>query len=62
MVTEIDEALWLLNKYIIEGYDGSDIRNLLSKIASATELFLKGTSKIAKWGFLKKATSQEPSF
>lgn len=41
MVSEIDEALRLLNQYIIEGYDGSDIKNLLSKIASATELFLK---------------------
>lgn len=41
MISEIDEALRLLNQYIIEGYDGSDIKNLLSKIASATELFLK---------------------
>jgi len=36
MVSEIDEALRLLNQYMIEGYDGSDIKNLLSKIASAT--------------------------
>jgi hypothetical protein len=41
MVSEIDEALHLLKQYIIEGYDGSDIKNLLLKIASATELFLK---------------------
>ena len=41
MASEIDQALRLLNQYIIEGYDGSDIKNLLSKIASAIELFLK---------------------
>lgn len=41
MISETDEALRILNKYMIEGYDGSDINNLLSKIASATELFLK---------------------
>ncbi len=41
MISSVDEALRLLNHYIIEGYDESDIKNLLSKIASATELFLK---------------------
>lgn len=41
MISEIDETLRLLNQYMTEGYDASDIKNLLSKIASATELFLK---------------------
>ena len=41
ITSEIDEALKLLDQYIIEGYDGSDIKNLLLKIASAVELFLK---------------------
>jgi hypothetical protein len=41
MVAEVDESLQLLNKYMIVGYEGSDIKNLLSKIASTTELFLK---------------------
>ena len=41
MSSEIDNALRLLDQYIIEGYDESDIKLLLSKIASATELFLK---------------------
>jgi hypothetical protein len=41
MVSEVDESLQLLNQYMIEGYEGSDIKNLLSKMASATELFLK---------------------
>ena len=41
MISPVDEALRLLNQYIIEGYDESDIKDLLSKIASATELFLK---------------------
>jgi hypothetical protein len=41
MISEIGEALRLLNQYVIEGYEGSDIKNLLSKAASATELFLK---------------------
>jgi len=41
MITETDEALCALNKYIIKGYEESDIKDLLSKIASATELFLK---------------------
>ena len=38
---EIDNSLRLLSQYIIKGYDDSDIKLLLSKIASATELFLK---------------------
>lgn len=41
MASEVDDALQLLNKYMIEGYDASDIKSLLSKVASATELFLK---------------------
>lgn len=41
MISETNEALRLLNQYMIEGYDDSDIKNLISKIASATELFLK---------------------
>jgi hypothetical protein len=41
MISEINESLRLLNQYIIEGYDGADIKKLLSSIASATELFLK---------------------
>lgn len=41
ITSEINEALKLLDQYVIEGYDGSDIKNLLSKIASAVELFLK---------------------
>src|SRR3990167_583987 len=39
--SEIDNALRLVSQYIIEGYDASDIKLLISKIASATELFLK---------------------
>lgn len=41
MISEVNEALRLLNQHIIEDCDQSDIKNLLSKIASATELFLK---------------------
>jgi len=41
IASEADDVLQLLNQYIIEGYDASDIKNLLSKIASAIELFLK---------------------
>lgn len=41
MISSVDEALRLLNQYIIEGCDESDIKDLLSRIASATELFLK---------------------
>lgn len=41
MISETNEALRLLNQYMIEGYDDSDIKHLISKIASATELFLK---------------------
>lgn len=41
ITSEIDEALDQLDQYIIEGYDETDIKNLLSKIASLVELFLK---------------------
>lgn len=41
MVSEVQDSLQLLNQYMIEGYEDSDIKNLLSKIAGATELFLK---------------------
>ncbi|EMG3988127.1 hypothetical protein V4287_003697 [Serratia marcescens] len=41
MISEIDDALGLIKYYTINGYSDSDIKNLLSKVASATELFLK---------------------
>ncbi|UJA02499.1 hypothetical protein [Acinetobacter johnsonii] len=41
MIAEIDEVLVALNQHLINGYNERDIKNLLSKVASSTELFLK---------------------
>lgn len=41
MISEIDDALNLIKYYTINGYSDSDIKNIFSKVASATELFLK---------------------
>lgn len=41
MISEIDDALSLIKHYTINGYSDSEVKNVLSKVASATELFLK---------------------
>ncbi|MEI7348129.1 hypothetical protein [Dickeya chrysanthemi] len=41
MISEIDDALNLIKRHTINGYSDSDIKNILSAVASATELFLK---------------------
>ena len=40
-ISEINESLQLLSQLTIQGYENTDIKSILNKVASSTELFLK---------------------